>query len=398
MRFSDSVHDACEALGVLGGEVREHLAREIPAKVLLRRAKDVVLISGPTGAGKEVTAAVCHRAAEHALGRDGDLVSINCANLTGGLFESELFGHRRGAFTGADREFTGLVDRARNGTLVLDEVQALAMADQAKLLRFLGERQYRRVGDDRARTSNALIILASNQNLRARAEAGTFRRDLLDRAAAKIALPSLYERRRDIGDLAQAFALEAGADAEIEDFMGLTRKARSDIEAAVVQAQEVSVRRLREIVRDAVFLAASDAVPDALESDFIRGLLERELGFDESTREAQDVQELSREFDLLVAREELKALAKRHRISERTLEEWCRALQAVLSENPDASYREVMEQISRMNKVGLWLASGAESQAEFRRFFGERAAAMPTKSVAHQIFHEVFPRSDGDLS
>ncbi|MEO1175010.1 MAG: sigma 54-interacting transcriptional regulator, partial [Myxococcota bacterium] len=112
MKFKQTVHEACEAVGVLGVEVREHLAREVPSKVLLRRAKDVVLISGPTGAGKEITAAVCHRAARAALGREGELVSINCANLSGGLFESELFGHRRGAFTGADREFTGLIERA----------------------------------------------------------------------------------------------------------------------------------------------------------------------------------------------------------------------------------------------------------------------------------------------
>ncbi len=397
MEPQTAIFEACDALGVIGPEVRDHLAREVPRKILLRKGRDVVLISGPTGAGKEVAAAVCHHAARRVLGRRGELVPVNCANLSGGLFESELFGHRRGAFTGADRDFGGLIERARGGTLFLDEIQALSPADQAKLLRFLGEREYRRIGDDRPRASDALIVLASNHDLRARAESGTFRRDLLDRASAKIDLPSLYERRRDIGELAQAFALEAAADAGIDDFMGLTRRARADVEAAVLGAREVSVRRLREIVRDAVFHAAADRLPDALESEHLRPLLVRELGFDDATRDAHDVEELAAEFDLLVAREELRALAARHGISEKLVDRWCRALHTLVDEmgGTDRSYRRVVERMHRLNKVALWLVSGAQSQAQFRRYFGKASGHMPTKSVAHQVYYEVFPKDAG---
>ncbi|MEL6545172.1 MAG: sigma 54-interacting transcriptional regulator [Myxococcota bacterium] len=391
-----AIQDACDALGVIGDEVREHLTREIPSKVLLRRGTDVVLISGATGAGKEVAAAVCHRSAQTVLGRTGELVPVNCANLSGGLFESELFGHRRGAFTGADRDFGGLIERSKGGTLFLDEVQALEPTDQAKLLRFLGEREYRRVGDDRPRTSDSLIILASNHDLRARAEAGTFRRDLLDRAAAKITLPSLWERRRDIGELAQTFALAAAADAGIEDFMGLTRRARADVEAAVVQAREVSVRRLREIIRDAVFAAAADVLPDALESEHLRPALVEAFGFEETAREAQDQYALEHEFDLLVAREELRAMAGRHQVSEQLIARWCRALHKMVDEmdGEERSYRTLVDRMHRLNKVALWLVSGAHSQAEFRRYFGQLDAQMPTKSVAHQVFYEVHPKTE----
>lgn len=396
MEPQSAIYSACDALGVIGDEVRDHLAREIPSKVLLRRGRDVVLISGPTGAGKEVAAAVCHASARAVLGRRGELVPVNCANLTGGLFESELFGHRRGAFTGADRDFGGLIERASGGTLFLDEVQSLCPTDQAKLLRFLGEREYRRVGDDRPRRSDALIVLASNHDLRSRAAEGSFRRDLLDRASAKINLPSLHERRRDIGELAQAFALEAAADAGIEDFMGLTRRARADLEAAVIRAREVSVRRLREIVRDAVFLAAADQLPDALESDQLRPLLAREFGFDDATAEAEDVRELTEEFGLLVAREELRALAARHAISEKVVDRWASALHSLIEDmdGDTRSYRSVIERMHRLNKVALWLVSGAKSQAQFRRWFGHKSGEMPTKSVAHQVYYEVFPKDE----
>ncbi len=400
MQSKQAVFAACEKLGVIGPDVREHLEAEVPTKVILRRARDVVLISGPTGSGKEVSASVCHEAAYQALGRAGAMVPVNCANLRGGLFESELFGHRRGAFTGAERDFGGLLEQAAGGTLLLDEVQSLEASDQAKLLRFLGEREYRRVGDNRPRTSDALIILASNDDLRARAAEGDFRRDLLDRATAKITLPSLYQRRRDIGQLAQFFALEAGEDAGIEEFMGLTRRARAEIEAAIVQAREVSVRRLREIVRDAVFVAAAadHTSAGALESDAIRPFLVREFAFDDQTFEAQDQQELQSEFALLVARQQLESIATRHAVSLPTVERWCDALHQLLQdmEGSSRSYRDVVYRVQRMNKVALWLVSGAQSQAEFRRFFGTLDAEKPTKSVAHQVYYDVFPRSDGE--
>src|SRR5690606_18529291 len=114
--------------------------------------------------------------------------------------------------------------------------QSLAPPDQARLLRFLGEREYRSVGDERVRRTHALIILSTNGDLARMVSDGTFRQDILDRACAKLRIPSLYERRRDIGELAQAFALEAAADIGAgREFLGLTRRAQADVATAVIR-------------------------------------------------------------------------------------------------------------------------------------------------------------------
>ena len=395
---SVAVEQACNSLNIVGSEIRNHLKKEIPAKVLFRQARDVVLLSGPTGTGKELIASVTHESAKQFLNRKGELVVVNCANLGNGTFESELFGYRKGAFTGADRDYAGLAGRAAGGTLVLDEVQALSPQDQARLLRFIGEREYRSVGDDKTKDCDALIVLASNRNLREMVNTGDFRRDLLDRATAKIHLPTLWERRQDIGELAQSFAMEAGQDAgaSAEEFFGLTRRAKADIETAIIRAKEVSVRRLREVIRDAVFMLAADSLPEAVESDVLTPVLEREFSFSESDRGAQDVDELEKEFDFLVARTQLFELSKRHGVSLRALNKLCSAVQSLIDEMRDQprSYRNVTERTNRLSKVALWLVSGARTQAEFRKFFGKMAADMPTKSVAHQIYYEVFPRDD----
>lgn len=226
---------------------------------------------------------------------------------------------------------------------------------------------------------------------------GTFRRDLLDRAMAKITIPPLFERRRDIGELAQTFAVEAAAELGIDDYYGLTRRARSDIETAIIRAREVSVRRLREIVRNAVFMAAADELPEALESDIILPVLETELAFNQSDRDLQDVEELHSEFDILVGKARLREIADEHNVSLRALNNFCRAIHTLIDDMHDTprSYRNVVERTGRLSKVALWLVSGAETQAEFRKFFGRLDAEMPTKSVAHQIYHEVF-RDGGD--
>ncbi|MBI3179287.1 MAG: sigma 54-interacting transcriptional regulator [Deltaproteobacteria bacterium] len=206
------VHEACDEVGLVGSDLRGQLSREIATQVLLRNCRDVVLLSGATGVGKEKVAKAVHAAARLSLHRSGELVQVNCANLGRGLFESELFGYKRGAFTGADRDHEGLMAQAQNGTLVLDEIQSLEPADQARLLRVLGEREYRAVGDERVRTTNALLVLATNRDLRELVGQGLFRRDLYDRALAKIDIPSLYERRRDVGELAQLFVMEAASE------------------------------------------------------------------------------------------------------------------------------------------------------------------------------------------
>ena len=125
--FKSTLSDAAKAVGLVGAELQTFLSRELLSKVVLRKGRDVVLLTGPTGAGKEMVSALAHKISELSLQRTGRLVELNCANLGANMFESQLFGYKRGAFTGADRDFEGFACQAKGGTLVLDEFQSLPL-------------------------------------------------------------------------------------------------------------------------------------------------------------------------------------------------------------------------------------------------------------------------------
>jgi two-component system response regulator AtoC len=166
-----------------------------------------VLIFGETGVGKELIAESVHRASgERAR---GPFLRINCAALTESLFESELFGHERGAFTGAQRAKPGLFEVANGGTAFLDEVGELPLAAQAKLLRVLETREVTRVGGLKPQTVNVRFVAATNRDLRAEVARGNFREDLFFRLnGAVIALPPLRQRRTEIEPLVRRFVTE----------------------------------------------------------------------------------------------------------------------------------------------------------------------------------------------
>ena len=169
------------------------------AIALSARGSATVLISGESGTGKEVVARLIH---QHS-GVSGAFVAVNCAALVDTLLESELFGHERGAFTGAQARKLGKLELARDGTLFLDEVGELAMALQAKLLRALQEHAFERVGGTETLTSNARIIAATNRTLMVEVAEGRFREDLAYRLrVVEIAMPPLRDRREDIPLLA----------------------------------------------------------------------------------------------------------------------------------------------------------------------------------------------------
>ncbi len=162
-----------------------------------------VLIEGETGTGKEVAARAIHYQSAR---RDRPFVPVNCGALTDSLIESELFGHRRGAFTDARRDQQGLVALAHSGTLLLDEVDALTPKAQVTLLRFLQDQQYRPLGGEREEHTDARIIAASNAPLMALVENGRFRLDLLYRLKLMhVVLPPLRDRRGDLPLLADHF-------------------------------------------------------------------------------------------------------------------------------------------------------------------------------------------------
>jgi transcriptional regulator with GAF, ATPase, and Fis domain len=165
-----------------------------------------VLITGESGTGKELVALAIHHASQRA---DGPFLAVNCAALPETLLESELFGHERGAFTGADRQKPGRFERAAGGTLFLDEIGELSPAMQAKLLRVLQEHEFERVGGTTTLRTDVRVIAATNRDLEQAVDAGTFRADLYYRLNVfAVKLPTLRERGDDVRVLAEHFGRE----------------------------------------------------------------------------------------------------------------------------------------------------------------------------------------------
>lgn len=223
-----------------------------------------VLLLGETGVGKDVLARFIHAASSR---RDRPLVPLNCAALAETLLESELFGHERGAFTGAVCAKPGLFEAAEGGTVFLDEVGDLPAATQAKLLRVLEDRRVLRVGARAFRDVDVRFVAATNRDLAADAEAGRFRRDLYYRIAGiTLTVPPLRDRRADIAPLARRFARRAS------DAVGRARPVRlSDDAIAELRAHDWpgNVRELRNAVERAVTMTSADVVtavdlPEAL--------------------------------------------------------------------------------------------------------------------------------------
>jgi transcriptional regulator with GAF, ATPase, and Fis domain len=166
-------------------------------------AECAVLVQGETGTGKEVIARAIHDSGPR---QKGPFVGLNCAAIPGALLESELFGHERGAFTGAVAQTTGRFQAANGGTLFLDEIGDLPLELQPKLLRVLQEQQYERLGSTRTMQANVRVIAATNQNLWRMVEEKSFRADLYYRLSVfPISLPPLRERREDISPLVAYF-------------------------------------------------------------------------------------------------------------------------------------------------------------------------------------------------
>ena len=209
-----------------------------------------ILILGETGTGKELIAKAIHYRSPNFR---GPLVSVNCAAIPKELIESELFGYERGAFSGADKSGkVGFVEEAENGTLFLDEVGDLSMEAQAKLLRFLEEGEYYRVGDTKRRQVRARVVSATNKDLHGMIEDGRFREDLYYRLAViKIEVPSLNKRRDDIVPIARHFLLEF-SDRFGKTFNGISFEA----EAALQEHQWTgNVRELKNLIERGVLLA-----------------------------------------------------------------------------------------------------------------------------------------------
>jgi DNA-binding NtrC family response regulator len=198
--LDDEVLRAKDEVGLVGGS--PGLLRAIATLARAAKTDASVVITGETGSGKELFARLAHRLSDRA---SGPFVALNCAAIPQNLLEAELFGHERGAFTGADRARAGLFVEAEGGTLLLDELGEMSPAMQAKLLRVLEDRTVRPVGGSRARKVNVRVVAATHRDLAALVASGAFREDLYYRLAAiTVRVPSLRERPEDIPTIARA--------------------------------------------------------------------------------------------------------------------------------------------------------------------------------------------------
>jgi DNA-binding NtrC family response regulator len=277
---------------------------EVVQQVAPTRA--TVLVLGESGTGKELIAKAIHQLSPRAK---QPFVTVHCAALAPTLLESELFGHERGAFTGAHERRIGRFEQAQGGTLFLDEIGEIDATIQVKLLRFLGERTFERVGSNKTLTADLRLVAATNKNLEELVKAGKFREDLFFRLrVVEIELPPLRERTGDIPLLAQSFLREFAKEngKSVNDFTadalealisfswpGNVRELRTAIEHAVVlcRGERIALRDLPPSVRgggrDTQLLQGKDlTVKDAEKQLVIRALKETDGN---RTRAAQKI-------------------------------------------------------------------------------------------------------------
>ena len=211
-----------------------------------------VLITGETGTGKELIARAIHAASPR---RSGPFVSVSCAAIPQSLIAAELFGHERGAFTGAEQRRQGRFEMAAGGTLFLDEVGELPVETQIALLRVLQEREFERIGGGKPMRTDVRVVAATNRDLEAAIAEGTFRSDLYSRlAVVPIEIPPLRTRKEDIRALVQVF-VKRSADRAGKSFRAIDQKT---IESLQARPWPGNVRELQNVIERAVILCDSD--------------------------------------------------------------------------------------------------------------------------------------------
>ncbi len=236
-----------------------------------------VLITGESGTGKELIAKALHQLSPRAK---MPLVSVHCAALSATLLESELFGHERGAFTGAHERRVGRFEQAQGGTLFLDEIGEIDASIQVKLLRFLGERTFERVGGNKTLTADVRLVTATNKDLVGLVHAGKFREDLLFRLrVVEIGLPPLRERRADVPWLARSFVKEFAE----ENGKKVSEFTPDGMETLMNYAWPGNVRELRTALEHAVVLCRGERIavrdlPPTVRGPGAAGSVERQRG------------------------------------------------------------------------------------------------------------------------
>ena len=251
-RIQEKAEDAYAAEAVLGRGHAVQRLRELMLK--LSQSESTVLITGESGTGKELAAKVIHYQSKR---KGGPLVAVNCAAIPEALLEAELFGHEKGAFTGAHQQRMGRFESAGGGTVFLDEIGDMPLAMQTKILRVLQERTFERVGGVKTVHVDIRLIAATNRDLSAAVKDGTFREDLYYRLnVVPVHIPPLRERREDIPILAE-HSLQ-----RCRDELGLVRKSLSPGALSVLMNYHWpgNIRELDNIIQRAVLLSAEEEI------------------------------------------------------------------------------------------------------------------------------------------
>ena len=282
-----------ELCGMVGGS--ESMRRLMYLIERAAKSDASALVVGESGTGKELVASSLHRLSNRA---QGPFVTVDCGSLAPTLIASALFGHERGAFTGAHKQRIGAFERADGGTLFLDEIGELPAELQASLLGALERRQIERVGGDVPIRFDARVVCATHRDLREAVNSGAFRLDLFYRLAVlKLHVPPLRERREDISVLCARFLRDAGADESVEQLLGAAalerlsrhsfpgnvRELRNIVEASLVMGELPELDDLRvsggdkllESARQLSYGAARKQVLGAFERDYLSALMDR---------------------------------------------------------------------------------------------------------------------------
>jgi two-component system, NtrC family, response regulator AlgB len=304
------------ALQARAADLESQLGAEIPEVLLASQSPAVqavldtvaraapadaaVLFRGASGTGKGVLARLLHKQSKR---QDRPFVLVNCPTLSGELLASELFGHAKGAFTGAVRDQAGRVESAEGGTLFLDEIGELPGALQAKLLRFLQDKEFERIGENRTRRADVRVVTATNRDLDADVKAGKFREDLLYRLnVVEVRVPPLRERREDILPLARHFAaffarsmgrtvpeLSPAAEQALGayDWPGNVRELRNTIERAIIlwPSARLEPQAFPERIAGAKArgpFVGGDYSVEAIEREHVQAVLARAASLDEA--------------------------------------------------------------------------------------------------------------------
>lgn len=353
--------ETLDSVGLVGQRLRESLIHDLKAKIVLRSAADPVGVLGEAGTGKHTVVDAAHAVARDVLGRTGPKVAFDCTT------EED------------DRAFEvglkGALGDAAGGTLVIDGFGDASATRQRTATRLVRERRV-----------DALVLTVGGDPAQDARPART-----------AITLKPLHERDEDIWELVDHFFAATIEDcaADVGDCRGFSRQAKADIAEVVRETNLTSVRRLQDIVRDVIFEAlALGPLPLKLTSDEVRPYLEASCGQTEVDRARREAELIESRFDGMVRASLIEKLSDIHEVPPEILRRQAALLEDLVGYIDDVprSYRNIMDKAEDVQRAALWVVTGASTQAEFRRHFGEERFMRPTKSVAWAFFNRVFKR------